>query len=111
MEAELIELAMKIKISRRRTRLTTYENMELYTTQPIKPDKKKEIKRNIPSNYADFNYYNRMKQRRRVIEEMVYNSFEAGKMVMLTLTFDSRLQPEKQFSDIKTTHKEFKKFI
>ena len=102
MEAELIELAMKIKISRRRTRLTTYENMELYTTQPIKPDKKKEIKRNIPSNYADFNYYNRMKQRRRVIEEMVYNSFEAGKMVMLTLTFDSRLQPEKQFSDIKT---------
>ena len=41
MEAELIELAMKIKISRRRTRLTTYENMELYTTQPIKPDKKK----------------------------------------------------------------------
>ena len=52
-----------------------------------------------------------MKQRRRVIEEMVYNSFEAGKMVMLTLTFDSRLQPEKKFSDIKTTHKEFKKFI
>lgn len=49
-----------------------------------------------------------MKQRRRVIEEMVYNSFEAGKMVMLTLTFDGRLQPEKQFSDIKTTHKEFK---
>lgn len=111
MESELIELAMKIKISRRRTRLTTYENMELYTTQPIKPDKKKEIKRNIPSNYADFNYYNRMKQRRRVIEEMVYNSFEAGKMVMLTLTFDSRLQSEKKFSDIKTTHKEFKKFI
>ena len=111
MGSELIELAMKIKISRRRTRLTTYENMELYTTQPIKQDKKKEIKRNIPSNYADFNYYNRMKQRRRVIEEMVYNSFEAGKMVMLTLTFDGRLQPEKQFSDIKTTHKEFKKFV
>ena len=49
MEAELIELAMKIKISRRRTRLTTYENMELYTTQPIKQDRKKEIKRNIPA--------------------------------------------------------------
>ena len=30
---------------------------------------------------------------------------------MLTLTFDGRLQPEKQFSDIKTTHKEFKKFV
>lgn len=44
MGSELIELAMKIKISRRRTRLTTYENMELYTTQPIKQDKKKEIK-------------------------------------------------------------------
>ena len=41
MGSELIELAMKIKISRRRTRLTTYENMELYTTQPIKQDKKK----------------------------------------------------------------------
>ena len=111
MASELIELGMKIKISRRRTYLTAYENMELYTTQPIKQDKKKEIKRNIPSNYADFNYYNRMKQRRQAIKEMVYNSFEAGKMVMLTLTFDSRLQPEKKFSDLSITHREFKKFI
>ena len=41
MEAELIELAMKIKISRRRTRLTTYGNMELYTTQPSRTGKKR----------------------------------------------------------------------
>lgn len=30
---------------------------------------------------------------------------------MLTLTFDSRLQPEKKFSDLSITHREFKKFI
>lgn len=49
MEAELIELAMKIKISRRRTRLTTYENMELYTTQPIKQDRKKRSRGIFPA--------------------------------------------------------------
>ena len=52
MGVEYIEDGFKLKIGRRRTQVTTYENMPLQTTSPIKKDKQKEIKRNIPSDYA-----------------------------------------------------------
>ena len=39
--AEYIENGYKIKISRKRTRVTTYENMRLHTTKPIKSGKQK----------------------------------------------------------------------
>lgn len=58
--AEYIENGYKIKISRKRTRVTTYENMRLHTTKPIKSGKQKKIKPTIPSDYAGFNYHNRM---------------------------------------------------
>lgn len=111
MDTELIENAYKIKIGRNRTQITTYENMQLVTSQPIKKDKPKKIKPNIPSDYAEFNYYNRMKQRRKIIKELCYNNFEIPNAVMLTLTFDAKQSPEKSFADLKTTHREFKKFI
>ncbi len=62
MGVEYIEGGFKLKFGRRRTQVTTYENMPLQTTQPVKKDKQKEIKRNIPSDYANFNYHNRMKK-------------------------------------------------
>lgn len=62
MGVEYIEGGFKLKFGRRRTQVTTYENMPLQTSSPIKKDKQKEIKRNIPSDYAKFNYYNRMKK-------------------------------------------------
>lgn len=111
MATETIKNAYKIKIGRRRTHITTYENMQLQTTQPIKKDKPKKIKPNIPSDYKAFNYYNRMKKRRRIIQELGYNNFAIPNVVMLTLTFDQKQQPEKQFTDIQTAHREFKKFI
>ena len=45
---EYIENGYKIKISRKRTRVTTYENMRLHTTKPIKSDKQKKIKLQYP---------------------------------------------------------------
>ena len=57
--AEQIINGFRIKMSRKRTHVTTYENMILQTTQPIKKDKQKKIKPSIPSDYAGFNYYNR----------------------------------------------------
>ena len=51
---EFIENGYKIKISRKRTRVTTYENMQLQTTKPIKSNKPKKIKPTIPSDYAEF---------------------------------------------------------
>ena len=111
MATENIKNAYKIKIGRRRTHITTYENLQLQTTQQIKKDKPQTIKKNIPSEYAKFNYYNRMKQRRKVIKELCYNNFEIPNVVMLTLTFDSKKNPEKAYTDIEITHYEFKKFI
>lgn len=83
----------------------------MVTSQPIKKDKPKKIKPNIPSDYANFNYYNRMKQRRKIIKELCYNNFEIPNVVMLTLTFDEKQSPGKSFADVQTTHREFKKFI
>lgn len=111
MGTEMIKNAYKIKIGRHRTQVTTYENMQLQTTQPIKKDKPKKIKPNIPSDYAKFNYYNRMKQRRRILTELCFNNFAIPNVSMLTLTFDQKQSTEKSYTDIKVTHQEFKKFI
>jgi hypothetical protein len=111
MGVEIIKDGFKIKMGRHRTQVTTYENMTLQTTQPIKKDKPKERKPSIPSDYVEFNYYNRMKKRRKEIREQVYNSFEIPNVVMLTLTFDQNKHPEKAYTDLKIAHYEFKKFI
>lgn len=111
MGTEMIKNGYKFKIGRHRTHITTYENMQLQTTQPIKKDKPKKIKPSIPSQYKDFNYYNRMKQRRKALKELCYNNFDTTNVTMLTLTFDSTLNTEKSFTDIQTAHYEFKKFI
>ncbi len=111
MGEEYIKDGFKLKIGRRRTHVTTYENMILQTTQPIKKDKQKKIKPSIPSDYANFNYYNRMKKRRREVKEICWNNFDLPFVVMLTLTFDQKNHREKNFTRIETAHKEFKKFI
>ncbi len=111
MGEEYIKDGFKIKIGRKRTHVTTYENMVLQTTQPIKKDKPKKIKPSIPSDYANYNYHNRMKKRRQTVRELCWNNFDLPHVVMLTLTFDQSSQPKKEFTHIKTAHYEFKKFI
>lgn len=111
MGVEYIGDGYKLKIGRKRTHVTTYENMALQTTSPIKKDKQKEIKRNIPSDYAKFNYYNRMKKRRQEIREICWNNFDLPDVVMLTLTFDQKGNVEKNFAQLEDAHQEFKRFI
>jgi len=101
----IIEQGYKLVIGRNRTHITTYENLRLHTTQPMDEDKPKKIKPSIPSDYADHNYYNRIKQRRSKIRELAYNSFEFENSVMITLTFN---QP---MTELEQAHYEFKKFI
>ena len=108
MGVEIIKGAYKIKMGRHRTQVTTYENLTLQTTHPIKEDKQKKIKPTIPSDYAGYNYFMRQKKRRRVFKEMAYNSFDEKRSVMLTLTFS----PEQgEYTEISKAHREFKKFI
>ena len=66
------------------------------------------IKPSIPSNYAEFNYYNRMKKRREKIKELCYNNFALPNVVMLTLTFDIQKSKEQNYTDLKKAHYEFK---
>lgn len=111
MGVEYIGDGYKLKIGRKRTHVTTYENMALQTTSPIKKDKPQKIKRSIPSDYAKFNYYNRMKKRRQEIREICWNNFDLPDVVMLTLTFDQKSNIEKNFAQLEDAHREFKKFI
>lgn len=111
MGEEYIKDGFKIKIGRKRTHITTYEDMVLQTTHPIKKDKPKKIKPSIPSDYANFNYHNRMKKRRQDVKEICWNNFDLPNVVMLTLTFDQENNKEKNFTHIEEAHHEFKKFI
>lgn len=101
----IIKQGYKLELGRKRTRVTTYENLRLNTTSPIKEEKPKKIKPSIPSNYADYNYYNRIRSRRNKIRELAYNSFEYQNAVMITLTFDTPTH------ELQQAHKQFKKFI
>lgn len=112
MSATFISNGYKLKISRHRTHITAYEDLKLQTTAPLKKDKPKKIKPSIPSNYADYNYYARKKNRRRVVREIVYNNFALPNVMMVTLTFDQKnTQEPKSYTDLSNTHYEFKKFI
>lgn len=110
MSETIIKQGYKLELGRKRTRVTTYENLRLHTTNPIKEEKPKKIKPSIPqlpqpSDYADYNYYNRIKSRRNKIRELAYNSFEFQNSVMITLTFDTPTH------ELQQAHKQFKKFI
>lgn len=105
MSETIVKQGYKLELGRNRTRVTTYENLRLHTTNPIKEEKPKKIKPSIPSNYADYNYYNRIGKRRNKIRELAYNSFEYKNAVMLTLTFD------KPTHELQEAHKHFKKFM
>lgn len=105
MGEHIIKNGYKLVISRNRTRITTYENLRIQTTNPIKENKPKKILPSIPSDYKDFNYHNRIKMRRDKIRELAYNSFQAESSVMLSLTFENE-----QF-DLTDAHRKFKRFI
>lgn len=109
MGEEFIQNGYKLVIGRRRTRITTYENLKLHTTHPIKEDKPKKIKPSIPSDYAGFNYFNRLKQRRETIRELAYNNFDSVYSVMLSLTFDT--QSKTDYTELDNAHRAFKTFI
>lgn len=108
MSETIIKQGYKLELGRKRTRITTYENLRLHTVKPTKTakkEKKKEIKSSVPSAYADYNYYNRIKSRRNKIRELAYNSFEYKSAVMITLTFDTPTR------ELQQAHKKFKQFI
>ncbi|MBO5337526.1 MAG: hypothetical protein J6A94_10405 [Lachnospiraceae bacterium] len=109
MGEHIIPQGYKLVIGRRRTRVVTYENLRIQTTHPIKEDKPKKIKPSIPSDYAAYNYYNRIKQRRDTIRELAYNNFEHVYSILITLTFDTTSQ--KDFTIIDNAHAAFKTFI
>lgn len=109
MGEEFIKQGYKIEIGRRRTRVVTYENLRIQTTHPIKEQKPKKILPSIPSDYAGFNYYNRIKKRRNTIRELAYNNFEFDKSVLLSLTFDGSAGTD--YVILENAHREFKKFI
>ena len=111
MDGRLIENAYKLKIGRRRTRVTTYENLVLKT--PKLQDTPQKTKQNTsnPSKYCEFNYGKRMKMRRQTIRELCNNNFETPNVAMVTLTFDQASHLDKDFKDIIIAHKEFDKFI
>ena len=111
MDNREIVSGFKIKIGRHRTTFTTCENMVLQATKPIKADKEPKLKPSIPSDYANYNYYNRNKQRRKSVREMCFNSFKPPIVVMLSLTFDPTKFPENSLTEIEYTNREFKKFI
>ena len=101
----IIKQGYKLELGRKRTRVTTYENLRLNTrTQPQK-EKSEETKPRLPSAYADHNYYKRMHQRKEKIKELAYNSFEYKSAVMITLTFDTPTR------ELQQAHKKFKQFI
>ena len=106
-----IKNAYKIKIGRKHTQVTTYENLQLVTSQPLKKKNPKKIKKQIPnlpeqiSDYAGYNYYNRMKKRRAKVRELCHNNFDIPNTVMLTLTFDG------EYSDITKANHAFNLFI
>ena len=110
MADRLIENGNKIKIGRRRTRITTYENLVL-TTPKLQTTKATTKDKTIHSKYSESNYYNRMRKRRQVIKEVCNNNFDIPNVSMVTLTFDQASNPDKDFKDINITHKEFDKFI
>ena len=56
MSETIIEQGYKLEIGRKCTRVTTYENLRLHTTELKREEKPKKIKQNIPSDYADCNY-------------------------------------------------------
>ena len=112
MAVTYVQNGYKLKIGRHRTHITTYEDMRLQTTAPLKKDKPKKIKPSIPSNYAECNYYARKRNRRRVVKEIIYNNFALPNVVMITLTFDQKNAKENQsYTDLSKAHYEFKKFI
>ena len=110
MGEHIIQNGYKVTIGRRRTRITAYENLRLQTTQPIKENKPKKMKPSIPSDYAGFNYYNRMKARRERIRELAYNNFDCVYSTMISLTFEVT-DAKADYTVVENAHREFKKFI
>lgn len=102
-----IKNGYKITISRRRTMITTYENLMVQASQPIKEKKQPQRKPSIPSAYAAFNYHNRKKRRSQKVRELCWNNFEPQKACMVTLTF----REEEQYADYDKAYSEFKRFI
>lgn len=111
MATEYVKQGYKITIGRKHVSITTYENLPIQTSQPIKKDKPKKIKPSIPSNYADFNYYKRRKERRKKLKALGENNFDEKKSVSITLTFDACKNKSLNYTDLGTAHKCFYNFI
>lgn len=110
MADRFIDAGFKIEISKRKTRVTTYENLVLRYKHDDWEQRKDKKEKDEKSSYEDLNYYKRLKKRKKTIDEMCYNNFEIPNTVMITLTFDGK-KNEKDYTQLDVTHCEFKKFI
>lgn len=113
---------IKLVIGARRTQVIVYEDVDygipkdaIYKEKkiPIKDqnDKEQDNKEQKQSPYSSFNYYQRLKKRRETLKELVYNNFVVPNISFLTLTFNDAQRGEKDYTDLATTHREFKNFI
>ena len=110
MADRFIDAGFKIEISKRKTRVTTYENLVLRYKHDDWEQRKDKKEKDEKSSYEDLNYYKRLKKRKKTIDEMCYNNFEIPNTVMITLTFDGK-KNKKDYTQLDVTHCEFKKFI
>ena len=113
---------IKLVIGARRTQVIVYEDVDygipkdaIYKEKkiPIKDqnDKEQDNKEQKQSPYSSFNYYQRLKKRRETLKELVYNNFVVPNISFLTLTFNDAQRGKKDYTDLATTHREFKNFI
>lgn len=98
---------IKFKISRHGTEVIDCENMVFNTDF----GKQMQHDQNVVGKYADFNYAKRIKKRAQKVRDICKNSFEAGKAMFVTLTFNPKLFDKTSLNDLSFTHSEFKKFI
>lgn len=106
---------IKIEIGARRTRVVVYEDVgygipkeAIYHEPRILSEEQKQ-QRKIA--YAASNYIRRLKMRREVFNELVYNNFAVPNVSFITLTFDDSKRGEKDYTQLQQTHREFKNFI
>lgn len=83
------------------------------TANQSKRNKKKNPKlaNGMRSEYFALNQQNKYKRTRRKIINLCINNFYEDNAMHVTLTFDARKFPEKDFTDLKTAKAEFSKFI
>lgn len=86
---------------------------------PVDDDKKTKRKRKknakpaagIRSKYFALNQYSKYKKAHRKVRNLCINNFHEDNALHVSLTFDSKKFPQKDFKDLETAREEFRDFI